>query len=73
MECNASTKHHGGREAGSPDDEVEVGEGQHENADEGGDGAVEDGLEHLLQTTLDAGGAVTQTRQKTLPEGREIG
>ena len=53
----------------SPYDEVEVRECQHEDADKGGDGAVEHRLKHLLQTALNPSGAVTQTRQETLPRG----
>lgn len=33
-----------------PDDEVELGSGQHEDAQQGGEGAIKHGGEHVLQS-----------------------
>ena len=49
-----------------PEDEVELGEGEHGDPQQGGDGAVGDGGEHVLQRQLCPPGAVTEAADKTL-------
>ena len=54
------------RSTSLPEYEVEVGEGEHEDAGKGGDGAAEDGGEHVPQGYDHSAVFVSYARQKAL-------
>ena len=54
------------RSSSLPGYKVEVGEGEHEDADESGDGAAEDGSEHVPQGYDNSTVFVSYARQKAL-------
>jgi len=51
-----------------PDDKVEVWEGEHDDAEEGGEGAVEDRRQHVLQCQHHATLTAPDTRDETLKQ-----
>ena len=51
-----------------PDDKVEVGEGEHDDAEEGGEGAVEDRRQHVLQRHHHAPLTAPDARDETLKQ-----